>query len=70
MRKYTVWMGFFLALAFILIFPQISSNEGSLSAIEVENQYDIVIKNVSIYDGSSGKPFKGDIGIKDGRLSA
>ncbi len=68
MKRYTILIGFFLVAAFMLIFPQISSKEGSLSAIEAGNTYDIVIKNVQVYDGSSGKPFKGDIGIKDGKI--
>ena len=68
MRKYAIWMGFILTVALMLIFPQISSNEGFLSAIEATNQYDIVIKNVQVFDGSSGKSFKGDIAIKDGKI--
>jgi len=68
MSKYKVWIGFFLVIGLMLISPQIFSKEVFTSAVEVGNEYDIVIKNVQVFDGSSGKPFKGDIGIKDGKI--
>jgi len=68
MGKYKVWMRFFLAISLMLISPQLSSKDSSLSAIEVGNEYDIVVKNVQVFDGSSGKSFKGDIGIKNGKI--
>jgi N-acyl-D-aspartate/D-glutamate deacylase len=33
-----------------------------------DGEYDVVIKNARIYDGSLDEPFKGDIGIKDGKI--
>jgi N-acyl-D-amino-acid deacylase len=33
-----------------------------------DGEYDVVIKNARIYNGSLDEPFKGDIGIKDGKI--
>jgi len=32
--------------------------------------YDILIKGGTIYDGSGGKPYLADVGVKDGRINA
>ncbi|MBX7169427.1 MAG: D-aminoacylase [Pyrinomonadaceae bacterium] len=33
-------------------------------------EFDVIIKNGTIYDGSGGKPFKGDVGIKGDKVTA
>lgn len=35
-----------------------------------EHDYDILIKGGTIYDGSGGKPYVADIGVKDGLINA
>jgi len=35
-----------------------------------EYDYDILIKGGTIYDGSGGKPYVADIGVKNGRINA
>lgn len=35
-----------------------------------EYDYDILIKSGTIYDGSGGKPYVADIGVKDGQINA
>jgi len=35
-----------------------------------EYDYDVLIKGGTIYDGSGGKPYVADIGVKDGRINA
>jgi len=34
------------------------------------SDYDLVIRNGLIFDGTGGEPFTGDIGVKDGRIAA
>jgi N-acyl-D-aspartate/D-glutamate deacylase len=36
----------------------------------IEYDYDILIRGGTIYDGSGGKPFVADIGVKDGQINA
>jgi adenine deaminase len=36
----------------------------------IEYDYDILIKGGTIYDGSGGKPYVADIGVKDGLINA
>ncbi len=33
------------------------------------SEFDVIIKNGTIYDGSGGKPFKGDVGIKGDKVT-
>lgn len=33
------------------------------------NEFDVIIKNGTIYDGSGGKPYKGDVGIKGDKVT-
>ena len=33
-------------------------------------QYDTIIRNGEIYDGSGGAPYRGDIAIKSGKIAA
>ena len=32
--------------------------------------YDLIIKNGTVYDGTGEKPYKSDIGVKDGKIEA
>src|SRR3954468_20619313 len=32
-------------------------------------QYDLLIRNVQLYDGTGGEPARGDLAIKDGRIA-
>lgn len=38
--------------------------------LRANNQFDIIIKGGIIYSGEGGKPFPGEIGIKEGKISA
>ncbi len=38
--------------------------------ISSQNRFDTIIKGGVIYNGEGGKPFNGEIGIKDGKISA
>jgi N-acyl-D-amino-acid deacylase len=57
-------LGISLAIA-VLIF-----SSALLHGAERSNEFDIIIKGGSIYDGSGGAPFKADIGIKADRITA
>lgn len=35
-----------------------------------QNEFDVIIRNGTIYDGSGGKPFKADVGIKGDKITA
>jgi N-acyl-D-aspartate/D-glutamate deacylase len=38
------------------------------SSAQTVGEYDIVIENITIFDGSLEEPFKADVGIKDGKI--
>ena len=40
-----------------------------LKSCKGKNEYDIIIRNGMIYDGSGGEPYKGDIGIKNDTIA-
>ncbi|MGE5430070.1 MAG: N-acyl-D-amino-acid deacylase family protein [Syntrophomonadaceae bacterium] len=42
----------------------------SLPVFSIKNQFDLIIKNGSIIDGTGRKEYKADIGIKNGRIAA
>ncbi|HRH42890.1 MAG TPA: hypothetical protein PKY82_14775 [Pyrinomonadaceae bacterium] len=50
-----------LALFTVLIFCTLSL---------FSQDFDVIIKNGTIYDGSGGKPFKSDVGIKGDKVTA
>ena len=41
-----------------------------VSCVSANNRFDTIIKGGLVYDGDGGKPFPGEIGIKDGKISA
>lgn len=43
---------------------------GVPSILAANNSFDTIVKGGIIYSGEGGKPFSGDIGIKDGKISA
>lgn len=43
---------------------------GEVAAPAGEYDYDILIKGGTIYDGSGGKPYVADVGVKDGLINA
>jgi N-acyl-D-aspartate/D-glutamate deacylase len=44
--------------------------EAAVQTPRIEYDYDILIRGGTIYDGSGGKPFVADIGVKDGQINA
>jgi adenine deaminase len=51
--------------------PPVAPKVSDVSAAPAgEYDYDILIKGGTIYDGSGGKPYVADIGVKDGRINA
>ncbi|HEX2867367.1 MAG TPA: D-aminoacylase [Ignavibacteriales bacterium] len=42
----------------------------NLPAFSLKNQFDLVIKNGSVIDGTGRREFKADLGIKNGRITA
>ncbi len=42
----------------------------SLASVRVNNRFDAIIKNGVIYSGNLREPIKGDLGIKNGKISA
>jgi len=46
------------------------ATEAAAAAPAGEYDYDILIKGGTIYDGSGGKPYVADIGVKDGLINA
>ena len=41
-----------------------------VSCVRADNKFDTIIKGGIIYNGEGGKPFPGEIGIKDGKITA
>lgn len=54
----------FALLTFVCIFSL------TLFAQTKSNEFDVIIKNGTIYDGGGGKPFKADLGIKSDKIIA
>src|SRR5215467_2276893 len=46
-----------------------SVNESNRSA-EMENQYDLIIRNGMVYDGGGGPPVKEDVAVKGDKIAA
>lgn len=65
-----------LALAVLLLAscagqpPSAPQPVETVSEPKAEYDYDILIKGGTIYDGSGGKPYVADIGVKDGLINA
>jgi adenine deaminase len=67
----------FVAIAAVLLLSACAAQAPSLprtTQVEtrraIEYDYDILIKGGTIYDGSGGKPYVADIGVKDGLINA
>lgn len=43
---------------------------GTSELLRTRNRFDTIIKNGVLYSGEGGSPFRGDVGIKDGKISA
>jgi N-acyl-D-amino-acid deacylase len=43
---------------------------GAGTLLRTGNRFDTIVKNGVLYNGEGGRPFRGDIGIKDGKISA
>src|SRR5688572_13451660 len=56
-------MKIIFALLILFAFPTFSFAQTN------SNEFDLIIKNGTIYDGSGGKPFKADVGIKGDKIA-
>lgn len=43
---------------------------GTGALLRTHNRFDVIVKNGTLYNGEGGRPFSGDIGIKEGRIRA
>ena len=59
-------MRFTLVIALMIIFSPVPLH----TAAEGSFDFDVIIKNGLIYDGSGGAPFKADVGVKGDRIAA
>lgn len=61
-----------LLISFLLVFFGLETYKHTFAQdlFRAHNPYDLVLKNAKIIDGMGNEPFRGDIGIKDGKISA
>lgn len=66
-RRSFLKKSFFTGSAFI---ASASSLSGTTRAFRISQPFDTIIRNGFIFTGDGSAPYKGDVGIKDGRIAA